>query len=248
MLSTNFVPGSPAWLDLNAPDLDEAAAFYGAVFGWTCTFIAETDSKYGLLKQNGKTVAALGRFTQSKTTGWCVYFSTPDAHAQKLAVHDAGGDMGTVIEVFDNGFLCVGEDATEIEFGLWQPGQRTKGLELVNATGSLVWVELRAAGPAKALDFYRAAMGWTTKVAADRTVRLIPPGASYGEPLGGAGHVRQGHPPHWLPYFQVHDIDATVSAVHDNGGTSLHPATGTTAWMRDPFAGYFGLMRSAPAQ
>lgn len=34
MLSTDYVPGAPNWVDLGTPDVDAAAAFYGAVFGW----------------------------------------------------------------------------------------------------------------------------------------------------------------------------------------------------------------------
>ena len=34
MLSTDFRPGSPNWLDLGSPDTGAAAAFYGAVLGW----------------------------------------------------------------------------------------------------------------------------------------------------------------------------------------------------------------------
>lgn len=35
MLTTHYVPGAPNWLDLGAPDVDAAAAYYAAVFGWT---------------------------------------------------------------------------------------------------------------------------------------------------------------------------------------------------------------------
>lgn len=35
MLTTNYVPGTPNWLDLGAPDIDAAVSFYSAVFGWT---------------------------------------------------------------------------------------------------------------------------------------------------------------------------------------------------------------------
>lgn len=35
MLTTHYVPGSPNWLDLGAPDIDAAVAFYTGVFDWT---------------------------------------------------------------------------------------------------------------------------------------------------------------------------------------------------------------------
>lgn len=35
MLTTDYVPGTPNWIDLGATDTDAAVAFYSAVFGWT---------------------------------------------------------------------------------------------------------------------------------------------------------------------------------------------------------------------
>jgi uncharacterized protein len=34
VLSTDYVPGAPDWVDLGTPDVDAAVAFYGAVLGW----------------------------------------------------------------------------------------------------------------------------------------------------------------------------------------------------------------------
>jgi len=30
-----FAPGTPSWVDLATPDVDNAARFYGELFGWT---------------------------------------------------------------------------------------------------------------------------------------------------------------------------------------------------------------------
>lgn len=35
MLTTDFVPGAPAWIKLGGPDRDTAATFYRRVLGWT---------------------------------------------------------------------------------------------------------------------------------------------------------------------------------------------------------------------
>ncbi len=34
MLTTDFAPGAPCWLDLGAPDVAAASDFYGSVLGW----------------------------------------------------------------------------------------------------------------------------------------------------------------------------------------------------------------------
>lgn len=34
MLTTQYTPGSPIWVDLASPDVDASAAFYSEVFEW----------------------------------------------------------------------------------------------------------------------------------------------------------------------------------------------------------------------
>ena len=36
MEMTSYEPGVPSWVDLGTPDLEKAAAFYSALFGWEC--------------------------------------------------------------------------------------------------------------------------------------------------------------------------------------------------------------------
>lgn len=245
MLSTIFHPGTPAWLDLNAPDLDGAAEFYGAVFGWTYSPIS---GDHGLLKRDEKTVAALGRQAPSKTVGWCVYFTTSDAQALAPAVDGAGGVGQSPVDVFGTGRVSVCEDPNEVEFGLWQAGDEVKGIELVNEPGALVWVELHVAAPAPALAFYRSLLGWDAKVNRNHRVRVFPSGMDTSASFGGAVQLRQGHPAHWLPFFQVDDVGATVATVIGNGGSEVYPATDSLGWLRDPWGGYFGIMLGVPAQ
>ena len=35
---TSYAPGTPSWVDMGSPDPAAAAAFYGALFGWTVDF------------------------------------------------------------------------------------------------------------------------------------------------------------------------------------------------------------------
>ena len=72
-------------------------------------------------------------------------------------------------------------------------------------------------------------------------------------PLGGIGGMMgapPGTPSHWLAYFTVADIDASVEAVGDGGGTVLRSPEdtpfGRIGVVRDLFGAPFGL-HSAPA-
>jgi predicted enzyme related to lactoylglutathione lyase len=72
-------------------------------------------------------------------------------------------------------------------------------------------------------------------------------------PLGGIGGMMgapPGTPSHWLAYFTVGDIDASVEAVGDGGGTVLMSPEdtpfGRIGVVRDLFGAPFGL-HSGPA-
>ncbi|WP_031137431.1 VOC family protein, partial [Streptomyces sp. NRRL WC-3719] len=92
MITTDFAPGSPCWLDLGAPDVRAAAAFYGAVLGWEYEPMGEgEDAQGGVLRKDGRIVAGLGRLTEEGArSAWMIYYSVPDADAATRAVEQAG--------------------------------------------------------------------------------------------------------------------------------------------------------------
>ncbi|WP_406385316.1 VOC family protein [Streptomyces sp. NBC_01618] len=82
-------------------------------------------------------------------------------------------------------------------------------------------------------------------------LRQEPPGARVGElvPLNAVA-TRAVAGPHWLPYFEVDDCDATVAEVERLGGKlTLEPmemeGVGKFADVADPDGAEFALIRSA---
>jgi predicted enzyme related to lactoylglutathione lyase len=91
MLSTNFVDGAPAWVDLGAPDVSRAAEFYGSVFGWKFESAGAEAGDYGMFTHGGKVVAAAGPLTeQGAAASWTLYFRTSDAEATARAGQEGG--------------------------------------------------------------------------------------------------------------------------------------------------------------
>ena len=87
MLTTNYVPGAPVWLDLGTTDVEAAASFYGALFGWEFRSAGPEAGGYGMFTLAGKTVAAVGPLTeQGASPAWTTYFHTFDADATAKAV------------------------------------------------------------------------------------------------------------------------------------------------------------------
>ncbi|WP_405702277.1 VOC family protein [Streptomyces sp. NBC_00069] len=262
MLGTDFRIGSPVWLDLGSPDTDGAAAFYGAVFGWQFTSAGPEAGGYGFFQVDGKTVAALGPLTEDGAkTAWMVHFMSPDVQATVKAVQSGGGKIRMEpMDVMGEGWLAQATDPQGAEFALWQPG-KTAGFGLASAANTLVWAELHVPDPAAAVSFYNGVFGW-------RSQDMETPGMTYrvlslkdgdqqqtsfggiapmGDGAGGGGVEK----PRWVPYFNVADVDATVSAASGKGGSVLMPAAdvpdvGRIAWVADPYGAVFALLKPNP--
>ena len=69
MLTNDFVPGAPDWLDLGSRDVDAAAAFYKTLFGWEFQSAGPDAGGYGMFQLAGQTVAALGGDTAEPAPG-----------------------------------------------------------------------------------------------------------------------------------------------------------------------------------
>ena len=108
MLTTKYVPGAPNWADLAVPDVDAAAAFYGAVFGWQFQSAGPDAGGYGLFTLGGNTVAAVGPLMgEGASPSWTLYFDTPDANATADAVKRAGGAVrAEPFDVFSQGRMA----------------------------------------------------------------------------------------------------------------------------------------------
>ncbi len=127
MITTDPVPGSPCWLDLGAPDVETAAAFYGAVFGWQASPFGDGDAGgYSVFRLDGKVVGAVGPLTdEGDRSAWTIYFHTPDADATVKAVQKAGGAVRvppTPVGANDGRFAQL-TDPQGAQFAVWQPGE-----------------------------------------------------------------------------------------------------------------------------
>ncbi len=112
--------------------------------------------------------------------------------------------------------------------------------------GAPCWLDLTTSDIERAQDFYSAVFGWTFESA----------GPEYGGYLNASkdGHQVAGlmanspesqTPDRWSTYFRVADVNATVSAVAEAGGTTCMgphevPAKGFMSLATDPSGAVFG--------
>lgn len=231
MITTDFVTGSPCWIDLGAPDVGAAAAFYGAVLGWEFQDYGPEAGGYGLLRQDGKAVAGIGPLTEEGArSAWMIYFSSPDADATTEAVQRAGGTVRVPpMDADGEGRLAQYTDPQGGQFAVWQPGNMA-GVELTDDPGSLCWTELYTTDSAAAQEFYRTLFGWQNEdmqlPGGGGTYTLVTPAGLPKERMHGGimqvpGEMLEltGGRPYWHPVFAVADCDATTARVTANGGT-----------------------------
>ncbi|NBM16849.1 VOC family protein [Streptomyces sp. GC420] len=263
MITTDFVTGSPSWLDLGAPDVPAAAAFYGAVFGWELKTMGPEAGGYGIFRLGGKAVAAVGQLTEEGArSAWMLYFQVPDADEAAATVQRLGGAVRMApTGVEDEGRMAQFSDPQGGQFAVWQPGE-FPGLEAVDLPDTLCWTELYSTDAAGAKEFYGGLFGWETQdipLPGDGgTYSLIGPAGAGQERMHGGimqlpaeALTLTGGRPYWHPVFAVTDCDASVAKVTENGGSvQMGPedaeGVGRLAVCVDPSGADFVLLNPQP--
>ncbi|WP_354639587.1 VOC family protein [Kitasatospora camelliae] len=259
MVSTDFTPGSPNWIDLGSPDIPASTAFYGGLLGWEFVSAGPEAGGYGFFRLGGKTVGAIGPLSEEGAVpAWTIYFHTPDADATTKVVEQAGGTVRVPpMDVFDAGRLAQFTDPTGGDFAVWQPGT-TEGLEVVGSPGAFIWSELHTGDVPRALAFYRAVFAWRSEDSGLPGIEYTIVSTAEGDDPQAAG-VGGIAPPHeklrtgWLPYFTVEDTDAAAALTHALGGTVLLPPgdvpqVGRIAVFADPSGAEFAVIKPEPPQ
>ncbi|MFD7668354.1 VOC family protein [Streptomyces sp. NPDC059788] len=265
MLTTQYVPGAPNWLDIGVPDIDAAVAFYGGVFGWTFQSAGPDAGGYGFFQLDGKTVAGAGPLTEEGAgAAWTVHFHSPDVDALAKSVEQAGGTVRFgPCDVFTAGRLAGFTDPTGAEFAVWQP-RDVPGLEAIGVSNALSWTELYTTDAAAAKEFYRTVFAWETadnEMGGNMVYTVASPAGTVPDSNTGHAGLMQlppenraaGSTSQWHPYFAVEDCDATVSAATERGATVvIAPADaegiGRLAMLVDPFGAPFALITPSPRQ
>jgi len=250
MLTTQFVTGSPCWIELDSPNLEAAKRFYGGLFGWE---FEEQTPEYVFCQVEGRTVAGIGALMGEEViSAWIPFFQVEDCDAITQTVGLAGGTvLMQPVDLSPQGQMARFGDPAGARFAIWWPAG-VLGVDLFNAPGSLAWVELHVPDPAPVRGFYEAVFGWRFEdtLMEDTTYPLIFPADSDRDAdssVGGISPLEPGELPHWLAYFAVRDCDAAVAGCLDLGGTVLAPAqdergVGRMALLADPHEARFAVI------
>jgi predicted enzyme related to lactoylglutathione lyase len=261
MLTNDYVPGAPNWVDLGTRDTEAAAAYYKALFGWDFQSAGPEAGGYGQFQLAGQTVAAMGPLQDADAKpAWTIYFESADADATTKAVEQAGGSVRIPpMDVFDQGRLAGYTDPGGADFAVWQPGAN-KGLDRVGA-GGLCWTELYTTDSEQAKNFYGTVFDWDyedTPLPGDAGRYVIASRSGGGQEGSHSGIMQlgpdmlPGGTAYWQPYFAVADCDAVAAKAVEKGGSVLMPPTdmegvGRMALLRDPEGAFFALLTPEPS-
>jgi predicted enzyme related to lactoylglutathione lyase len=250
MKRTEYAPGTPNWVDLGVDDLDAAAAFYGELFGWTCSEpgpVEETGG-YRMFLLGDEMVAGLGPKQNPGPPYWTTYVSVADADATVARAKAAGGTVFLEpMDVLDAGRMAVFADPTGAVLSIWQPGAHP-GSGLVNEPNTLCWNELSTRDTAAAIAFYGAVFGWTTRTNEGEMpyTEWQLDGQSVGGMMAMPPMVPAEVPPYWLVYFAVDDTEAAVAQVDRLGGSlvagPMDTPAGRIAVLSDPQGAMFAVI------
>jgi uncharacterized protein len=255
---TSYAPGTPSWVELGAiPDIGKAVDFYGGLFGWDVpeSENAEQTGGYRQAMLRGKPVVGMmPAMGEGQPPAWNTYVSVDDADATAAKVTEAGGTViAEPMDVMDLGRMAVFADPAGAVFGIWQPGTFV-GAEIVNESNAVVWNELNTRDPEAAKAVYGDVFGWGFEEREFETgtyTSLKLGEATVGGMIDITGRAPDEVPAHWLVYFAVDDVDATVARAQETGGgLALEPfditEVGRIAIVKDPFDAVFAVMAPDP--
>lgn len=257
--------GDFIWYELLTSDADAAAAFYGAVVGWTSQSSSQPDMDYRFFSSGDGSDMADGVGGYMAITadmaaggarpGWIGYIAVDDLDASATSITGAGGAVLVPAMDLDGvGRMAKVADPQGAPFFIMRGASDEVSHSFAAAepkNGHCAWNELATSDPAAAKTFYGAQFGWAN----DGELDMGPMGkyeflkVSDGRfALGAVMPLMPGMPaPMWSFYFRVADIDSGAAAITANGGTILQepmeiPGGDYSLMAIDPAGAAFGLV------
>jgi len=229
--ASNFI-----WYELMTPDPKGAAAFYGAVVGWTIASErdpAAGDMDYRMIgRSDGGNAGGVLALTPEMEAGgarpfWIGYLHVDGVDAAVDAIKADGGALQMPAMDIPVGRIAMVTDPQGAAFYIMDPTPPpgSEGMESdvfsVTEAQRVRWNELATSDPEGAIAFYRKHFGWGQEgempmgeLGAYRFIQRGDVG------LGAVMPLMTGYPaPVWNFYIGVDDIDRARAAVAANGGT-----------------------------
>ncbi|HEY0594411.1 VOC family protein [Sphingopyxis sp.] len=229
-------PSNFIWYELMTNDPAGAAAFYGAVVGWTIAADrdpAAGDVDYRMIgRSDGGNAGGVLALNADMLAGgarplWIGYLHVADVDAAVAAIKADGGAVQMPPMDIPVGRIAMVADPQGAPFYVMapKPPEGSEGMESdvfsVTEAQRVRWNELATSDPDAAIAFYKKHFGWGQEGEMDMgpigAYRFIQRGDVM---IGAVMPLMEGYPvPVWNFYIGVDDIDRARETVAANGGT-----------------------------
>lgn len=242
--------GTVTWIDMAAPDVDAARAFYQAVFGWEYDIGGPEYGGYSTARLGQRAVAGMSGpppGAPPMPAAWGLYFASDDIESDVARAVALGATLvAPPMVVGEFGSMAVCADPTGATFSFWQAGQHV-GFGVVDAPGATTWYELYSGDAARARDFYSALFDASAEqMSGDLEYYILKHGDTT---LGGIMQIDPawgGFAPQWMIYFTITSADDTLATIVAHGGAVMggidDTPFGRMAAVRDPQGATFKIV------
>lgn len=241
-----------SWPELATDDPGKAADFYMAVMGWDTDVTPTPNGPYTVCKIGRPGIAGIMNKPQPQMpTAWTYYVTVDDVDAIAEKVPALGGKVvlpkmelpkvGALIGIMDptNCFII----AIQWDFGPMEGMPEPNFADSQKTEGAFSWFECQTSDPLAVSEFYTELFGWTIEKS-DMGVGPYYMVKIGDESFAGiCGLPSPETPPHWGAYTTTKDLDATIAAINEHGGTVPMepiqiPNVGRFVAFQDPTGGW----------
>jgi len=214
------------YLTFGAPDPDQAAAFFGQLFGWLfAPPIGDDGHRYRHIDNVAPPMGVNNDVGACPVHGarpvWGLSFRVDDLDTSLATVRKLGGTVDTR-DVSETGGYAECRDDQGVPFGLWSPGAAYAASPTAAEArpGQIGYLTLTFPDPARAVAFYREVFGWFVQPGAAGEGHFHVYNTALPMGIAPAGDDEPGP----TLYFRVDDVDAVAARVRDMGGDAAQSA------------------------
>ena len=89
-MADTYTHGKFVWFEHMSPEIDNARAFYDALFGWRSVAVPMGAEPYQMIHHGDQGIGGYRKATGGAPTHWIVYLSVPDVDASFRAIAAQG--------------------------------------------------------------------------------------------------------------------------------------------------------------
>ena len=258
----SYKQGTPCWICLGTSDVEGGKRFYTALFGWhyeqTEMFPGMPNSPIAFnAKKGDELVGVIAPQMEGDPVGasWGFNWAVDDVSVTVTRAAELGGTVSTEpMEMQGQGKVAVVTDINDVETILWE-GKEHLGAGLMFEHGTFTWAQLITRNRNASSSFLMRLLGLGLDSGPAPGGGMNDVLMLGDEPMVGIMDMpdevaNAGTPNHWIVYFHVDDVDATLGMVAEHDGRVIMQPNqlahiGRIAVASDPQGAMFGLVSPA---